>query len=828
MKLQIIIELKSALLLGSGTGHGSFIDTDIVYDEYGIPYFPGRRLKGLLRESADEVMEMLTQANLAGFISSDVNSVFGTGLNSSAITVSNLELEGARESRAVLQTARNAYPHLVNQNTVLHSLTEIRQQTAVNEKGIAKSNSLRTIRVMKPKSSLKENGSTIPRRFVGEIGIRDESSIRLLALSCSNLRLAGSKRNRGLGSITVTLVDEHQNDLTAQVLRDLEEYIASPDPEKHEKSLLKDYINKKPSVNAKGSPGKAGFSIPYRVFTHSPLIFTTRGSDSNIVRTLDYIPGSAILGFLASEYLRRSRLTPADAHQDGTFRRWFIEGGLRFSNGYYCPLDEEGNLLETIPTPLYIQVYKHSSDIVNLFNHDADDTKPLGGYCYVNGTSLFSASPHKNISFHLRRNTGNDNRWRGSSAIDGDIFNYESISAGQYFAGTIIGSEEDIRQFVAVFSEGQDTTDGFSLTGRIGRSSNTQYGEIKLNFLPPREVSSMSVSPCLLKGLHGADADKADGEFFMVFTSPAILRNQYGYPEISLDVLNRYLRQFSDRLHVLHPSQYSEERLNDDSITSCFARIESREKFVSHWKNKTPGVLALSPGSAFRVKVAGGIDQEILEVINQLQTAGVGEQLNEGYGQVRCYFELEDYTAGRQGTDRGLFPLQTTVPPLAKEIFTGIINRRFREVIISHARSMAEKPYTRQKPGVPRKVPAPSLIGRLELMLQNSTSIEDFQEKIRNLKKEALDQLQGCFLGRENLKDLLLKPNCPYLLEALMSCAMTEARDLAEKTNIEIRPVHFESFTLYWRVFFRTLRKLDKENKLTQPASVEGGEVHDR
>lgn len=823
LKLQIIIELKSALLLGSGTGHGAFIDTDIIYDNNGIPYFPGRRLKGLLRESADEVREMLTQATLAGFISSDVNSVFGTGLNSSAITVSNLELEGYRESQAVLQTARNAYPHLVNQNTVLHSLTGIRQQTAVNEKGIAKPNSLRTIRVMKPKSSLKENGSTIPRRFVGEIGIRDESSIRLLALSCSNLRQAGSKRNRGLGSITVTLVDEHQNDLTAQVLSDLEKHIASPDPEKHEKSPPKDDIKRKPSVYAKGTPGKASFSIPYRVFTRSPPIFTTRGSDSNIVRTLDYVPGSSILGFLASEYLRRSHLTPADAHQDSTFRRWFIEGGLRFSNGYYCPLDEEGHLLETVPTPLYIQIYKHSSDIVNLFNHDADDTKPLGGYCYIHGTSLFSVSPHKNVSFHLQRNTGNDNRWRGSSAIEGDIFNYESISAQQFFAGTISGSEEDIRHFVAVFSEGQDSTDGFSLTGRIGRSSKTQYGEIELNFLSPRELSPTSLSPDLFEGLRASDSDKADSEFFMVLTSPAILRNQYGHPEISLDALNRYLRQISDRLHVLHP-----ERLVDDSITTCFARIESREKFVSHWKNKMPGVLALSPGSAFRVKVTGGIDQEILEVINQLQTAGLGEQLNEGYGQVRCYFELEDYTADQPATDRGLFPVQTTVPALAKEIFTGIINRRLAEVISFHARSMAEKPYTRQEPGVPRKAPSSSLLGRLELMLQDSTSIEDFQAKIRNLKKEALGQLQGCSLGRENLKDLLLKPNCPYLRDALMGYEMTDARDLAEKTSIKISPVQFESFTLYWRVFFRTLRKLNKENKLIQPASAEGGEAHDR
>ncbi len=59
-------------MLGSGTGRGSFIDSDIVFDEYGLPLFPGRRFKGLLRESAEEVIEMLTKCGSNSFLQEEI------------------------------------------------------------------------------------------------------------------------------------------------------------------------------------------------------------------------------------------------------------------------------------------------------------------------------------------------------------------------------------------------------------------------------------------------------------------------------------------------------------------------------------------------------------------------------------------------------------------------------------------------------------------------------------------------------------------------------------------------------------------------------------
>ena len=56
--MKITIKLLSDLCTASGETHNSMVDTDIVYDEYGIPYIPAKRIKGCIREAALEMMEI--------------------------------------------------------------------------------------------------------------------------------------------------------------------------------------------------------------------------------------------------------------------------------------------------------------------------------------------------------------------------------------------------------------------------------------------------------------------------------------------------------------------------------------------------------------------------------------------------------------------------------------------------------------------------------------------------------------------------------------------------------------------------------------------------
>ena len=71
------LKLLSDTLIGSGEGWGAIIDNDIVFDDFGLPYIPARRVKGCLRESALEVMEMFEQSGISFASRGDIGTLFG-------------------------------------------------------------------------------------------------------------------------------------------------------------------------------------------------------------------------------------------------------------------------------------------------------------------------------------------------------------------------------------------------------------------------------------------------------------------------------------------------------------------------------------------------------------------------------------------------------------------------------------------------------------------------------------------------------------------------------------------------------------------------------
>ena len=56
-KLEIELTTLSPLHLGSGRAD-VMVDAEVVHDEFGMPFFPAKRFKGILFESALEVAEM--------------------------------------------------------------------------------------------------------------------------------------------------------------------------------------------------------------------------------------------------------------------------------------------------------------------------------------------------------------------------------------------------------------------------------------------------------------------------------------------------------------------------------------------------------------------------------------------------------------------------------------------------------------------------------------------------------------------------------------------------------------------------------------------------
>ncbi|NLJ40450.1 MAG: hypothetical protein GX352_02385 [Clostridiales bacterium] len=211
----ITIETKSYCLPGSGEGWGSVIDTDISFDEIGLPLFPARRLKGCLRESALEILEMLQSAGLKKLNDCVVDRVFGSpGDDEGAKAVfNNLYIADYEGIAPWLRWGFQEFNGLISPDTVLSAFTCIRQQTSISQDGIAEDGSLRTFRVLKP-------GIT----FIGDLTLKEDNpdDLNLIALACANLRSVGSMRNRGYGRVKCVLGNVRTGvDLSDKAIEDL-------------------------------------------------------------------------------------------------------------------------------------------------------------------------------------------------------------------------------------------------------------------------------------------------------------------------------------------------------------------------------------------------------------------------------------------------------------------------------------------------------------------------------------------------------------------------------------------------------------------------------
>jgi len=219
----IKLTFRSDALPGSGEGFGSVIDQDIVFDDLGIPYIPAKRIKGLLRESYEEVYQICKNNGSAFCLEAD--SLFGKpGQQSeSPVYFSNLFVEDYKNIKNILKKLSLKFPSIFNRESITEAFTYLRQQTAIDQStGNALPHSLRTLRVLK-------KGIT----FVGDLKIDMGSSynndknkntqyikncLYCLALACKNLKRMGTKRTRGFGEIDCFLADSSGKDLTEEAI----------------------------------------------------------------------------------------------------------------------------------------------------------------------------------------------------------------------------------------------------------------------------------------------------------------------------------------------------------------------------------------------------------------------------------------------------------------------------------------------------------------------------------------------------------------------------------------------------------------------------------
>lgn len=213
MQLTLKIKLNSDSLIASGEGYGSVIDSDIVFDEFGIPYIPARRIKGCLKDSLKEIADIFHNSNIDKELTLD--KLFGNNkksLNSSA-SFSNLKIKDYENNSKWLNYIQKEFSEYVSSSIVTSFFTEIRQQTCIDDDGVSKEHSLRTSRVLK--KGLEFEGNI-------EITSDDNAVLDSLILACLNLRKIGSNRTRGFGEISCEIYNDKNKELSSDFIKNLE------------------------------------------------------------------------------------------------------------------------------------------------------------------------------------------------------------------------------------------------------------------------------------------------------------------------------------------------------------------------------------------------------------------------------------------------------------------------------------------------------------------------------------------------------------------------------------------------------------------------------
>ena len=210
---------------GTGRGDGASADAIVHRDEGALPFLPGRTVKGLLRNA----VRLGIQAGVEGLNAESEEALFGSRLpdppptGSRSQSASDNRVRSLEEHRhktrpgaLLVRSARLGKTHDTRAQWItfarseegrdlLANLVTTLSSTALDESGMARDSSLRTIEVFVPVTLYAdlqvlapEPGAPTPDIPWGAIG----QATQLF------LRAAGSHRNRGLGRCTARIIQE--------------------------------------------------------------------------------------------------------------------------------------------------------------------------------------------------------------------------------------------------------------------------------------------------------------------------------------------------------------------------------------------------------------------------------------------------------------------------------------------------------------------------------------------------------------------------------------------------------------------------------------------
>ena len=437
--MKIRIELLSDLCTYSGETYNSLVDMDVIYDEYGIPYIPAKRIKGCIREAALEMQEL-------GVISAEeYHRLFGReGNQKSTFWLSNAYIKDYKQILSDLQKFQ--VKEIVTPQNVLEQYTSMRTQTAVNfESGVADKTSLRTMRVV--------NKGLV---FDAECAVQEEDK-KNFRNAVSLVKHMGVSRTRGLGLISMAL-----------------------DEKDEEKAKEKWKEKRKALLALKNQVGEHN-RLEYQIHLSSAMM--CKSSQGNQAVQQGYIAGIKVLGRLANKMGEKN------------YRDLMEKEGFQVYNAYIMSEDRR-----CIPARISLQKIKDQSyeenGTITLMDAVCGVTgtrkqMTAAGADYMDSENRICEVTTE-ISYHHQR-PKNKAIGKATGLDDGSSF-YQlgAICADQTFGGYIYADKESAETILDTLAERKEI--------RMGYGKSSEFGAIDLNITNIRtpEVHSEQVNDAVV------------------------------------------------------------------------------------------------------------------------------------------------------------------------------------------------------------------------------------------------------------------------------------------------------------------------------------------
>jgi len=259
--------------IGSGVSGGAKFDSSVLKGEDGVPYIPGRTLKGLFREIAEEIKSTLEEKEQEKYQKRIIDTYFGAfekergeGWEGGKAYFSDAVVE---EREKIGNYREHLYDYIAG--------TQL-------ENGIAVDHSLREVEVV------------VPLTLIGEVrGIekQDKEEIERILIGLTRL---GLKRHRGFGRCRIEIVPEEKKEQNKKGKKEI-----IPQKEKKMGGSPSIPFLPLPPEEAKGENHKRAL---FWVALKSKVVIRGSTNTEGKILFLDFIPGSAVAGIVAQQFER--------------------------------------------------------------------------------------------------------------------------------------------------------------------------------------------------------------------------------------------------------------------------------------------------------------------------------------------------------------------------------------------------------------------------------------------------------------------------------------------------------------------------------------------